>query len=225
MIFFDIDETLMDNESAQTRAAIKFYKQFEELSLLYNETSFPDIWNKITEDVVQLFLQNKISFQEQRRFRLRHIFQKKIKDEEADELFNIYLGFYEDSWTLFDDVIPCLDFFSKEKLGIISNGDKDQQRQKLKNLNIFDRFAVITISSDIGIHKPDKELFFYACKQANEKTANCFYIGDNYEADMIGARNAGITGIWINRNNLKLKDKDIIQVNTLNELKNKINPN
>jgi putative hydrolase of the HAD superfamily len=225
MIFFDIDETLMDNNSAQTSAAIKFYKKFEELKLLYSETDFSNIWSQATEAGIQLFLQNKISLQEQRRVRLREIFQKVISDSEADELFKIYFNFYKEGWTLFKDVIPCLDYFSNEKLGIISNGDSDQQRQKLKDLKIFDRFNSITISSDIGIHKPDKELFFYACKQAEEKPEECFYISDNFEADMIGAKNARITGIWLNRNNSKAKNKNAIQIQNLYELKNRINPN
>ena len=223
MIFFDIDETLMNHKLALTNAAKKFYKQFGELSSLYNEASFPDIWNEITENVMQLFFQKKISYQEQRRLRLRKIFQKEIVDKEADEMFNYYLKFYKKNWTLFDDVIPCLDYFSDKKLGIISNGDKNQQRKKLRDLDIFDRFKIVTISTDINVHKPHKELFYHACKLANEKVENCFYIGDNFEIDIIGANNAGMKGIWLNRINCKTVDKDIIQINSLNELKNKIN--
>ncbi len=215
----------MDNNSAQINAAKKFFKEFDELSLLYSDTDFPNIWNEVTGNFIQLFVQNKISFQEQRRFRLKEIFQKEIEDQKADEIFKVYLKSYEDSWLLFDDVIPCLDNFSNKELGIISNGDSSQQRQKLRSLNIFDRFDSITISSDIGIHKPDKELFYHACEQTGIKPINCFYIGDNYEADMIGAKNAGITGIWINRNNKKIEDNEIIQIQSLNELKIIINPN
>jgi len=110
-----------------------------------------------------------------------------------------------------------------EKIGLISNGDSKFQREKLNKLKLISQFTTIVISGDIGIHKPDKELFYYACKKANENVENSFYIGDNFETDIIGAINAGMKGIWLNRFNCKTEDKDILQISGLNELNNNLN--
>ena len=218
MIFFDIDETLFDNKSAQNFAALKLYNEFQDLHVIYQKSAFPQRWNEVTEKYVQLFLVNKISFQQQRRNRLRKIFQKDFTNSEADEIFDIYLKFYEKNWQLFDDVIPCLNKLRPRKLGIISNGDKYQQRQKLRDLNILDRFEVIVISDDIGISKPNPEIFWHGCKKANENLAKCYYVGDDLHTDAEAASEAGLKGIWLNREQEKRKDKAIIEVSTLYQL-------
>ena len=218
MIFFDIDETLFDNKGAQDCAALKLYSEFQELHKIYDESAFPQRWEAVTEEYVQQFLAHKISFQQQRRNRLRKIFQKDFTNRAADELFAVYLEFYEDHWQLFDDVIPCLDMLRPRKLGIISNGDKNQQRQKLEALNILNRFKVVVISDDIGISKPDPEIFRYGCKKANEDLANCYYVGDNPDTDARAACAAGLNGIWLNRKQMKRNDANIPEVSTLSQL-------
>ena len=49
MIFFDIDETLFDNKSAQYFAALLLYHQFQELQVIYAKSAFPQRWNAVTE--------------------------------------------------------------------------------------------------------------------------------------------------------------------------------
>jgi putative hydrolase of the HAD superfamily len=103
-------------------------------------------------------------------------------------------------------------------LGIISNGDKYQQRQKLRDLKILDRFEVIVISDDIGISKPNPEIFWHGCKKANESHADCYYIGDDLHTDAKAASEARLKGIWLNREQKKRKDKTIIEISALYQL-------
>ena len=49
MIFFDIDETLFDNKCAQNFAALKLYKECQDLHVTYEESAFPQKWNEVTE--------------------------------------------------------------------------------------------------------------------------------------------------------------------------------
>jgi putative hydrolase of the HAD superfamily len=218
MIFFDIDETLFDNKSAQYFAALSLYDQYQELQIIYAKSAFLQRWNAVTEKYLQLFFANQISFQQQRRKRLREMFKKDLSNREADKISAIYLKFYKKNWGLFDDVIPCLNTLSSRKLGIISNGDKDQQRQKLRDLNILERFEVIIISDDIGISKPDPKIFWHGCKKANEKLAECYYVGDNFHTDAKAASEARLKGIWLNREPDKGKDATLIEISTLSQL-------
>ena len=218
MIFFDIDETLFDNFGAQDSAAKKFFGVFPELRSLFSESNFPQIWADITEKHLQLFNEHKIPFQQQRRNRINEIFQKNFSNEEADKIFTVYLGLYEESWLLFQDAIPCLDALEHFKLGIISNGDRNQQRQKLRELNICNRFETIVISDDIGVSKPNPEIFQYACHKAKQDPENCYYVGDNFCTDAEAAINAGLRGIWLNRNSQNKDNKRILQITTLHQL-------
>ncbi len=218
MIFFDIDETLFDNNSAQHSAALLLFDQYPELQILYEKSAFLQRWSSVTEKYLQRFFAKQISFQDQRRKRLREIFQKKLSNTEADQIAAVYLKFYEKNWGLFDDVIPCLNRFRSRKLGIISNGQKDQQRQKLRDLRILDRFEVVIISDDIGIPKPDPKIFWHGCKKANENPADCYYVGDNLDTDAKAASAAGFTGIWLNREQEKGNHAALMEIRTLSQL-------
>jgi putative hydrolase of the HAD superfamily len=218
VIFFDIDGTLFKNKRAQTLAALSFYNRFKKLHVIYEESVFPERWNQVTENYVQLFFNNQLSFHQQRRNRLKEIFRKDFTNSEADKIFSVYLKFYEENWPLFDDVIPCINMFKSHKLGVISNGDKAQQRQKLRELNITERFDTVIISSDIGISKPDPKVFWYACKTTNNNPAKCYYVGDSLYTDAKAANLAGLIGVWLNREQHIEKDKNIVEIKTLSKL-------
>lgn len=203
MIFFDIDDTLLDNQGAETAAALEFHQLY---SNVFPESSdkFAYNWRMITEKHVQRYLSGELSFQDQRRERLKELFShdRILTDIEADNIFQRYLDAYERNWRLFPDVKPCLVQLSGTKLGVISNGDSSQQRQKLTATDILDRFSVVTISEDVGISKPDAKIFLEACRIAEVSPSECWHIGDNLEADYKGSLSAGLKGIWLNRNGM-----------------------
>jgi len=148
-------------------------------------------------------LKEKISFEDQRIKRVNKVFG--IKDPKiANEIFHIYLKEYENNWTLFPGVKPCLEKLKNRTLGIISNGDFDQQIQKLQNVNIKHYFKTITISSKAGYSKPDPKIFKIACDSVNSKPKNCIYIGDKLKHDAQACEAIGMRGVWLNRK----KDKE-----------------
>ena len=149
MIFFDIDDTLFDNSGAEIKAARRFHQETRGLEHFQNPEDFVYQWRATTEIYLQRFIDKKISFQDQRRHRLRDIFKRSFSHAEADALFNEYLKYYEENWELFADVLPCLDKLSSLALGIISNGNSSQHAmeehveiQSLARLyDILDRFV------------------------------------------------------------------------------------
>lgn len=107
-------------------------------------------------------------------------------------------------------------------MGIISNGDSRQQRQKLDQLHIRELFDPVIISSDLGISKPDPRIFQEACRQAGKRPQECIYVGDNFKVDIVGSRNAGLEGIWLNRTGEKRNEEeaDLSIIRSLAELPN-----
>ncbi len=155
MIFFDIDGTLMDNEAAERAAAVEFHRLYMGVFPVSPE-KFVDSWRTTTEKHVRRYLSGELSFQGQRRERLKELFThiRHLSDTEADSLFEAFLDCYQKSWSLFSDVESCLDRIAGFGLGIISNGDSCQHRRKLTALGLIDRFSVLTISGEVGISKP-----------------------------------------------------------------------
>lgn len=216
MIFIDIDGTLVDHEGAERAGARSFFESHRrELGQSVDE--FVRSWHSVAEKHIRRHLRGQISFQEQRRARLRELFlpSRELTDEEADQLFESYLRDYEDNWTLFPEVRESLTGLAASyKLGIISNGDSQQQRRKLHSTGIDTFFSTVLISGDIGISKPESDIFLNACGQAGLRPNQCCYVGDNIHDDAIAAENAGLLGIWVNRNAEKSR-AHVLEVNSL----------
>lgn len=216
-IFFDIDNTLLDDKFAVRQACSAIQKQFGSKI----NTSIDDFlvaWDAALEEYFDdLYLSGKISFEDQRIKRVNKVFG--IKDPKiADEIFQVYLKEYENNWTLFSDSKPCLEKLKNKTLGIISNGDFDQQIQKLQNLNIKHYFKTITISGKTGYSKPDPQIFKIACNSINSKPENCIYIGDKLKHDAQACEKIGMRGIWLNRKKEEDETSDIKVIYNLDNL-------
>jgi putative hydrolase of the HAD superfamily len=220
MIFFDIDDTLITHSQSQKQAALLFWDEFAD-ELAYSKQEFPAVWDAVMQKHFATFAAGQISFSEHRLRRMQEIFNTKnqaISDEEAEAHFLDYLRHYEESWALFDDVFPCLNALGGHSFGIISNGNGIQQRRKLERLGIRDRFSMIVISEEVGVWKPKQEIFLEACKKVATNPESCLYIGDNFTIDAQASQDAGMRGIWLNRNQLPLSKSAIPVISSLTEL-------
>ncbi|URZ02163.1 HAD family hydrolase [Clostridium felsineum] len=221
MIFFDIDGTLLDHKQAELLGVKQFYEIYKK-NFKIGQKEFYKIWCEISDKYFNIYLKGEITFKDQRIKRIKDIFSYsniKLTDEEAEEKFKIYLSNYENNWSPFDDVIPCLKELSRShKLGVISNGDLEQQLLKLERMRIKKYFSNIITSGEIGISKPNIEIFTIACDKVNEKPQQCYYIGDNLYTDIIPCENAGFNGIWLNRTQEALVENKVKMINSLRNL-------
>ncbi len=218
MIFFDIDNTLLDNDSAQAAAAAFIYNKNNCLQDLYSEEEFPNIWNDVTEKYVKQYTAGHMTFSQQRRERLNEIFKDRMSQEKVIVAFEEYLAAYQGNWQLYPDVVPLLERYKDTPKGIISNGDSDLQRQKLEKTGIAHYFEVIVVSDDIGIFKPDPAIFAHAVKRAGKQPSQCWYVGDKVDIDAKAAMDAGLTGVWVNRKLIDEKKEKVPEVISLNDL-------
>jgi putative hydrolase of the HAD superfamily len=200
MIFFDLDGTLLDHGHAERMAALHF-QQAHAAVFPEGPEAFARRWHDVAEKYMDLHFAGMLTHQGQRRARLQTLFAhaRFLTEDEADSLYQTYLDDYERHWQLFPDALACLDAFPHRPLGIISNGDSQLQRRKLRALGILQRFQVVMISGDIGIAKPDARIFQAASQMGGVPPAQCCLIGDKLEVDAEAATQAGLVGIWLNR--------------------------
>jgi putative hydrolase of the HAD superfamily len=92
------------------------------------------------------------------------------------------------------------------------------QHNKLRNSNIENYFKTVTNSEMVGVKKPNPKIFNHALTLAQVRPENSIMIGDNWEADILGAINLGIDAICFNVHGTDL-DTDIKQISNLLELK------
>ena len=104
---------------------------------------------------------------------------------------------------------------------IITNGFKEAQQAKLNQSNIDHYFLTVTNSEMVGVKKPNPKIFQHALQMANATIENSLMIGDNLEADILGALNIEMDAICFNYHKEVLAS-NIIGVDHLLELKNYI---
>jgi putative hydrolase of the HAD superfamily len=201
LVLFDIDDTLIDHTSAVESGVAALYA---ELNGATERSVFQNGWVAAMREHFPRYLRGELTYEEQRRARLRQTVDPHLSDADADELFQHYFRAYRAAWSLFPDVLPCLAALSSHTLGIISNGNGIEQRAKLTSTGIADRFQLVFISADCAHAKPDSEIFRLACHGTGLQDA--VYVGDIYEIDATGARAAGLTGIWLDRQSRRRPD-------------------
>jgi putative hydrolase of the HAD superfamily len=101
---------------------------------------------------------------------------------------------------LFDDVAPTLTQLKERGLilGLISNVDRDIT-PLYQELGLSAWLQVVVTSQEAGFNKPQPEIFQEAVKQAGVKPSEAIYVGDQYQIDVVGANEAGMRGILLDR--------------------------
>jgi len=101
---------------------------------------------------------------------------------------------------LFADALPALDALDgRYRLALITNGAAREQRLKIEQHGLAQRFGVILVSREVGIRKPDPAIFHQALAALGAPPERAVHIGDSLEHDVAGAQAAGVRSIWLNR--------------------------
>ncbi|MDX2096184.1 MAG: HAD family hydrolase [Leptolyngbyaceae cyanobacterium bins.59] len=130
--------------------------------------------------------------------------------------FKVLFSHFEtaDPWVLYPDVIPALQQWQNQgiRLGVLSNFDS-RLYTVLEALELKPFFTSITVSTQVGVAKPEQGIFQHALKQQGCAPEAAWHIGDSYEEDYQAARRSGLRGIWLRRNDpsvpLRRSDRDI----------------
>lgn len=120
--------------------------------------------------------------------------------------------------TLADEADKILDHLQQIgfRLGVISNRS-DPFDEQLEALGIRSYFEYSLAAGTIDAWKPDPRIFQHALSQMNVLPEQAVYVGDNYFADVIGARNAGLQPILIDPVNL-FPEADCTVIDTIGDL-------
>ena len=219
-LFFDLDHTLWDFDK---NSAFAFDAIFKERNFEISLDDFLKIYIPRNQHYWKLYQVNQISHEDLRYFRLKDVFDAlkfEISDAIIDQISDDYINYLPEHNHLFDGAIEILDYLKPNyKLHIITNGFASVQTKKLNNSNIVHYFDTITNSEMAGVKKPHPTIFDFALSLANASKEESLMIGDSYEADIIGAQEAGIEAIFFNEQNIEVENQ-VLQIKHLLDLKN-----
>lgn len=91
-------------------------------------------------------------------------------------------------------------------VGVITNGPSMLQNHKMDTSGLRPYCDIVVVSGDVGVHKPDPQLFIYTAEKLGLKPEECVYVGDHPVNDIQGALSAGMKAIRINTGWFKNRD-------------------
>lgn len=224
-IYFDLDDTLWDFTYNSKLALSKLFDNTSLKDLLSSKKElFINQYEKYNEEMWKLYKNKKINVEilRNQRFSLTLKYFRIDKYFISNELNNLYLEILSKENKLINGAPELLGSIENNyMIGILSNGFKDTQINKIKNSKLkhfFSDFSNIVCSDEVGSAKPDPSIFDYATKLTNYNKEQILYIGDSLETDTIAAMNYGMKSIWFNKDQVSSNVKNIIQINNLMEL-------
>ena len=225
-IAFDLGDTLIDTESlmyaAASHAVHKLYSEhiindIQKLLDAFFDTdrkaNFPHINHLFSHlDIIQKALETS------------NVIDSKI-NLRITTVAGIFLAFYRDKIRELiqpnNDLISLLTNLRKNgfKLGIISNGTLVEQIEVLARLGIVSYFDDIIISEEVGVEKPDPQIFKIASNRLGIEPKNFLFVGDDWEADVIGSLSAGlqvVLSVQYRKNNLnKIQNSELTMISNI----------
>jgi len=201
LVGFDLDDCLFDSTGLSQRARIKGIDAMLSIGLKIERQKALILIQEIVDEYgsnsskhydyfirrLNLYENYAISFNEQVRYITAAVMA--------------YHGQKIKHIKLYGDVLKSLEKLKKSsiKTAIITDGIPIKQYEKILRLGIDDLIDLVVISDEIGIRKPNPELFSYCLKKFKVKGHETIYVGDNIYKDIIPANFNKIHSVYIHR--------------------------
>ncbi len=192
LLFFDLDDTLVDHRFAEQSAHEILFSNHTALFAGVDFESWMAAYRRHNRRLWADYGQGRITKEELKAHRFRDPLEEFGLDSSISETIGAeYMEEYARHWRLNAGALEVLEEASRYgTVGILSNGFREAQLRKVEKFRL-DRWARHTIlSEDAGAMKPERAIFDAAVKAAGDAPRKV-YVGDSFENDVIGAKNAG----------------------------------
>jgi putative hydrolase of the HAD superfamily len=224
-LFFDLDHTLWDFERNSAECLADIYETFDLKGLnISNLETFQKEFSVVNRHQWSLLEKNLITHEDLRRRRFQETLEnlgvKDLKKSFGLEINEYFLELLPKMAHLIEGAVDVLEYLlPKYELHIISNGWQDIQVNKMKSSEIHHYFGEIITNELAGTRKPDRGIFDYAIDITKANLVESLMIGDNYEADILGAINVNMDTVFYNPGNIPTGQKPTFDIKKLVELK------
>ncbi len=203
-IFFDLDNTLFSFDEMYkmvSKAAVEHIMGNHGM-----KASFEDFYVTFRSIADELYVEYELgtrtmdSYRDERWLRTFHHFQIPFTDKTLLDLNQYILTNYLGYVKPFDGVRSILGHLHKQNpIGLITNGPVEMQMSKLQQMDLLHFFdpKLIIISEELGVSKPNPDIFHLALDKAGVKASEALHIGDSVKHDIAGASGVGMDSALI----------------------------
>ena len=223
-VFFDLYNTLIHYEpppeEQQTQACRAFGIEVERQAIRHGYWAANEF---LTHENARLAIQKR-SEEEQREFWIdwEATLLRKAGVNVSRELASQILDWVRQTdrkLVLYPDVLPTLTLLRSRglTLGLISNLERSLEHL-CTDLGLSPYLDFILISHEVGFEKPHPEIFLTALERAKVQASEAIHVGDQYHADVVGARQVGIKPLLLDRDGLFADFTDCERIQSLEEI-------
>ncbi|MBN4071162.1 YjjG family noncanonical pyrimidine nucleotidase [Crocinitomix catalasitica] len=223
-IFFDLDHTLWDFDLNSAETLTELFDQYNLGDCIESSQTFVENYQRINARFWKMYREGNIEKAKLTYIRFMETFElfgMQSDRDYAEKFASDYLARCPLKTHVFPTAIDTLQALkARFPLHIITNGFKEVQSVKMSSSGLDKFFDVVLYSEDVGVNKPDPRVFEKALELANAKNTESVMIGDNLDADIIGAENVGMKTIFFNPQGtvVDTNSKQIYQLSELIEI-------
>lgn len=206
-ILFDLDDTLHDFSHSERMAQIAFCEAHAARHGLQPERVMATLLEHNTRELAEWFDRRDSAKRTMVEYRtlvlgatLGGLGHTDVELEEVQALAEEFERERRRHFRIYEDSHACLQALKgRYKLGLISNGPRDSQRRNAEQAGVLGFFELVLIEGEIGLSKPEPEIFLLACERLGVAPAETLMVGDSLANDIAGAAGAGLKTAWLDR--------------------------
>jgi putative hydrolase of the HAD superfamily len=210
-VFFDLDDTLHDDTTAYRTAARRVAEEIAREHAI-DPQALAGAYDRAAQDFWQALSASSLSSaltdvrEEMWLTALRAV---GIDDRElARRAAAAYVRERAGALTLFPGALDLLTALRARgcKLGLVTNGFAETHHDKIDRLGLRERMDAFFLADEVGMVKPDPELFRHACRELGTEPSRAAMVGDRYARDVIGAHEAGLFTVLLDVHAIPIPD-------------------
>lgn len=213
-VLFDLDDTLFDHLYSTRQGLLAVCEVYTILQRHPIDELF-STYMSLLDEIHLRVLKGELTIDQARVERFRRFFERYASELEdslkiADHAAWLHRSAYQRSRQMVTGVLPLLEYLhGKVKIAIVTNNLLEEQLDKLRYLQLESLIDELVTSEETGFIKPDPAIFRVALERVGCQANEVVMIGDAWNADIQGARQAGIRAIWLNRTNAPCPDPEL----------------
>lgn len=197
-VLFDMDETLIQHHRSGLELIAGVFSQFEDrLPGIEVQDFAQTLWGK-ANDMWYMMFDGVLTGDVARVYMFTNTLRMLEADMSlAEEMHEAFEQAMLDATRITPNAHEVLATLREAgfRTGIVTNGFTSSQTRKAVHHGLHDATEFFLPSESAGCHKPDPGIFEHALRLIDSDPREALFVGDNLEADIAGARGAGLQAV------------------------------